>query len=120
LVSEHYPGAMTITKTRAKTTEENVKKLENQLQSYMTETSKKLESNDSKMDDLNRKFDVMMEKLFSHRDSILGSPPADSLQLEGSGSRVRRAEPPEQQTGRNLVNNFASRVEFLYFEEGDP
>ncbi|XP_019228862.1 PREDICTED: uncharacterized protein LOC109209954 [Nicotiana attenuata] len=26
----------------------------------------------------------------------------------------------EQQTGRNLVSNFASRVEFPHFEEGDP
>lgn len=99
---------MTITKTRAKTTEESVRKLENQLQNYMSETNKKFESNDSKMDELNLKFDVMMEKIFANKDGILGSAPSESRHGNGSSIRMRMVEPHEQSAGRPQVTHFAS------------
>nr|XP_009765059.1 PREDICTED: uncharacterized protein LOC104216648 [Nicotiana sylvestris] len=111
---------MKITETRAKTTEESVRKLENQLQNYMSETNKKLESNDPKMDELNRKFNMMMEKMFANKDGILGSASSKSHHGEGLSIRMRMVEPHEQSTGRPHVNLFASRVDFPYFEEGYP
>ncbi|PHT87536.1 hypothetical protein T459_09642 [Capsicum annuum] len=117
---ETFPGTMTITETRAKTTEENVNKLEVQLQNYMAETNKNLESSDSKMDDLNHKFDVMMERFFANREGILGSSPADVHHAENSGSRPRMVDPQDNCPGR-LHNHYSgAKVECPYFEDGDP
>lgn len=61
----------------------------------MAETNKKLESTDSKMDDLNHKFDIMMDKLFVSKDGILGSAPVEAHQMDGSSSKMRMMEPQE-------------------------
>lgn len=53
----------------------------------MAETNKKLESNDSKMYELNHKFDLMMDKFFASTDVILGSTPTSSHTIEGSGRK---------------------------------
>lgn len=111
---------MTILETRSKASEANVKKLEMQLQSYMVETNKKLEFNDSKMDDLSRKMDVMMEKLFASKDEILGSPPMGAHHAEGYSSRSRAVEILENSNGRFYANISSSRIDCPYFEEGDP
>ncbi|XP_019227493.1 PREDICTED: uncharacterized protein LOC109208797 [Nicotiana attenuata] len=111
---------MIVPKTRSKVTEESDKKLENQLQNYMAETSKKLESNDSKMDELNHKFDLLMDKFFAGKDGILGSAPTAAHTVEGSGSRGRMMENHEVPVGRSYSNNFNSKIDCPYFEEGDP
>lgn len=59
---------MTITETREKSTEKLVKKLDSQLQNYIT-------SNDSKIYDMNKKRSLV-DKLLLNYDGILGSPPA--------------------------------------------
>lgn len=86
----------------------------------MSETNKKLDSNDSKMDDLHHKFDIMMDKIFVSKDGILGSAPSGNLQVEGSGSSARMVEPHEQPMGRYHSSSFASKVDCPYFEDGDP
>lgn len=48
----------------------------------MIEKNKKLESNDSKMENLNRKFDAMMEKHFVSKVGILDSAPIKTSHLE--------------------------------------
>ncbi|OIT40777.1 hypothetical protein A4A49_55588, partial [Nicotiana attenuata] len=101
-----------------KVTEESVKKLEQQLHNYMTETNQKLENNDTKMDALGHKLDVMMEKLFTNKDGLLGSAPAESHErIEGSG-RARMKDLHENVGGRFHVNN--NKIDCPYFEEGDP
>ncbi|OIT28758.1 hypothetical protein A4A49_55634 [Nicotiana attenuata] len=111
---------MTAPETRAKSTEENVKKLETQLHSYMAETNKKLESTDSKMDDLNHKFDIMMDKLFVNKDRIFCSDPAEAHQMDGSSSRMRMMEPQENSSGKFHSNSNVAKVDCPYFDEGDP
>ncbi|OIT31356.1 putative mitochondrial protein, partial [Nicotiana attenuata] len=86
----------------------------------MAETSKKLESNDSKMDELNHKFDLLMDKFFAGKDGILGSAPTAAHTVEGSGSRGRMMENHEVPVGRSYSNNFNSKIDCPYFEEGDP
>lgn len=64
LVSEQFLATMIVPETRSKSNEDYVKKLDIQLQNYMAETNKKLETNDSKIDEVGRKLDVMMDMLF--------------------------------------------------------
>lgn len=45
--------------------EEFMKKLDSQLQGHIAESNKKMESHDSKLDDLGKKLDVLMEKLIA-------------------------------------------------------
>lgn len=71
---------MTITETRPKSMEDSLKKLEAQLQNHITEENKKDESIDAKIDELARKFDVLMEKLLPNHAGILGSAPMEILQ----------------------------------------
>ncbi|OIT37858.1 putative mitochondrial protein [Nicotiana attenuata] len=86
----------------------------------MTETIKKLESNDFKMDELYHKFDIMMDKIFINKDEILGSAPRGSHHVEGSGSKIRMVEPHEQPIGRFHSSNSTSKVDCPYFKDGDP
>ncbi|OIT08230.1 hypothetical protein A4A49_40265 [Nicotiana attenuata] len=71
--------------------EDGLKKLEALLQNHITEENKKAESTDAKIDDLARKFDVLMEKLLPNLAGILGSAPME-------------------------IHNYNSRVEFPYFD----
>ncbi|KAF3615921.1 hypothetical protein FXO38_34835 [Capsicum annuum] len=64
---------MTITEIRPKAMEDNMKKLKNQLQNHITESSKRAEVSEAKMDDLSRKMDLLMERLLPHSAKILGS-----------------------------------------------
>lgn len=57
-VSELIMTTMTVPETHSKSTEDYVKKIDNQLQIYMAEMSKKLEGNDSKIDEVGKKLDV--------------------------------------------------------------
>lgn len=86
----------------------------------MAETNKKLESSDSKLDDLSRNLDVMMEKLFSSRDGILGSAPAEIQHSEGSSRRARIMDNHGNATGRFNHHNPAIKVKSPYFKERDP
>ncbi|XP_019265828.1 PREDICTED: uncharacterized protein LOC109243359 [Nicotiana attenuata] len=110
---------MTVPETRSKSNEDYVKKLDNQLQNYMAETNKKLESHDSKIDDVGRKLDVMMDRLFTGKDGILGSAPVEVNHVDGSSIRPRFAEQNEYSIGRKQGNNHGHRFEIPYFEEGD-
>lgn len=101
---------MTITKTRAKSTENLVKKLDSQLQCYIT-------SNDAKMEDMNKKLDLPVDKRIPNQDRILGHASARNL-VEGSGNRSRMGEQCDNSLGRTQSNNHNQRVKFTYFEEG--
>lgn len=111
MVSELNPSNMTIPETRSKVKEETVKKIENQLQSY-------IESNDSKMEELGRKLDLLMEKMVHHHDEILGSAPRDGLQLDNSTSQPYKGEYNEQ--GRSQRSNHYAKYVFPYFDGDDP
>lgn len=76
------PKIMTITETRSKTTEENIKRVENQLQEHMASTNQKFE-------DLSSKLDLLMEKLLPTHNGILGSGHRERLQLKNSGAKHR-------------------------------
>lgn len=80
MVSELFlgPKKMTITETRSKSTEENIKRVENQLQENMASTNQKFK-------DLSNKLDLLIEKLLPTQDGILGSAPREEFQLERSG-----------------------------------
>ncbi|XP_070018003.1 uncharacterized protein [Nicotiana sylvestris] len=97
---------MTITKTRSKSTEENIKRVENQLQEHMASMNQKFE-------DLSSKLDLLMEKLLPTHDGILGSGPREGLQLENSGARNRYGDAAESSQGRG---HFSHRFEFPYFD----
>ncbi|OIT03430.1 hypothetical protein A4A49_57614, partial [Nicotiana attenuata] len=97
---------MTITETRSKTTEENIKRVENQLQEHMASTNQKFE-------DLSSKLDLLMEKLLPNHDGILGSGPRERLQLDNSGARSRYRDAVEPSHGRG---HFSHRFEFPYFD----
>ncbi|KAK4376779.1 hypothetical protein RND71_003075 [Anisodus tanguticus] len=64
---------MTIMETRAKTTEENVKNIEAQLQSYMMESAQLFDVNETKLDDLRKKMDLLMEKLLVNTVNTAGT-----------------------------------------------
>lgn len=66
-----------------------MKKLENQLQNHITESSKRAEVSEAKMDDLSRKIDLLMERLLPHTAGILGSAPGENHQNDGQGNRHR-------------------------------
>lgn len=55
--------------------EENVRKLESQLQGFIAESTKKSEVTDAKLDDLAKKFDVLLEKMLPAQPGVLGSTP---------------------------------------------
>ncbi|KAF3625517.1 hypothetical protein FXO38_29737 [Capsicum annuum] len=85
----------------------------------MTETNKKLESNDTKMNELGQKLDVM-EKLLPSGNGILVSGPREGQRGESSNNRARMEEFQDTAAGRAQTHQFAQRVEFSYFDEGDP
>ncbi|MCD7468845.1 hypothetical protein HAX54_007353 [Datura stramonium] len=64
--------------------EENIKKLEIRLINDVVITSQKDEATDAKIDELRRKLDMLMERLASAREKILGTP-LGNLQVGGSG-----------------------------------
>ncbi|OIT05495.1 hypothetical protein A4A49_61577, partial [Nicotiana attenuata] len=111
---------MTIAETRSKSMEENVKKLETQLQSYMEKTEMKSEATDAKIDELARKLDVLVEKLIPNQAGILGSAPSGSHFLEASEGKHKsehKGEPFTPDIGeRNYHHSSNSRVEFPYFD----
>ncbi|OIT31056.1 hypothetical protein A4A49_57148, partial [Nicotiana attenuata] len=104
---------MTGAETRSKSTDESLKKLEAQLQSYMI-------SNDSKIDELGNKIDKLMEKMIAPQGGILGSAPAEGMQIMGSGSRTRAGENGEPSFGRSQGSYSHSKWEIPYFEGVDP
>lgn len=111
---------MTIAETRAKSMEENVKKLEIQLQSYMEKTELKSEATYAKIDELARKLDVLVEKLIPNQAGILGSAPSGSHfreTSEGKHKSEHRGEPltPDLRE-RSYHHNSNSRVKFPYFD----
>lgn len=55
---------MMVIDTKSKSIEDNIRKLENLLQGYMTETNKKLQSNCTKIDDLAQDLDVLWKNSF--------------------------------------------------------
>lgn len=103
---------MTITETRAKSTEDLVKKIDSQLQDYIT-------SNNAKMEDMNKKLDLFVDKLLSNQDGILGSAPAENPLAEGSGNRTRIGEQHNNSLGRTQSSNHNHRMEFPYFDLRD-
>lgn len=85
----------------------------------MMETNKKLESNDTKMNELGQKLDVM-EKLLPSGNGILVNGPREGQRGESSNNRARMEEFQDTAAGRAQTHQFAQRVEFSYFDEGDP
>ncbi|PHU11575.1 hypothetical protein BC332_18505 [Capsicum chinense] len=75
-----------------------------------------MESHDSKLDDLGKKLDVLMEKLIAPQDGILGSAPRPGPPLDTSGSRPRMEEQGDNGWGRNLGNHHHPRMEFPFFK----
>lgn len=71
------------------------------------------------MDDLSRNIEIMMEMLLANGNGILDSAPAENSYDKGSNIRPRSVEPDEVHANRPQVSNFASKVEFPYFEERD-
>ncbi|XP_019225505.1 PREDICTED: uncharacterized protein LOC109207079 [Nicotiana attenuata] len=104
---------MTGAKARSKSTDESVKKLKAQLQSYMI-------SNDSRIDELGNKIDKLLEKMIAPQGGILGSAPAEGMQIMGSGSRTLAGENGEPLFGRSQGNFSHSKWEIPYFEGVDP
>lgn len=96
---------MTITETRSKTTEENIRKVENQLHEHMTSTNQKFE-------DLSSKLDLLVEKLLPSHDGILVSGPGERLQLDSSRTRNRYGDQSESFMSRS---NWSHRFKFSYF-----
>ncbi|PHU01203.1 hypothetical protein BC332_30990 [Capsicum chinense] len=94
---------------------EFVKKLDSQLQGHIAESSKKMKSHDSKLDDLGKKLDVLMKKLIAPQDGILGSAPRPGPPLDTSGSRPRMEEQSDNGWGRNLGERY-----FQYHHILDP
>ncbi|OIT40660.1 hypothetical protein A4A49_13758 [Nicotiana attenuata] len=97
---------MTITETRSKSTKENIKRVENQLQEHMASTNQKFE-------DLSSKLDLLMEKLLPAHDGILGSAPREGFQLDSSGARHKYGDSVESSHGRGQFNH---RFELPYFD----
>lgn len=56
---------MTMKETQSKSIEEFVKKVDSQLQGHIAESSKKIESHDSNLDDLGKKLDILIEKIIA-------------------------------------------------------
>lgn len=84
----------------------------------MAAAAQKEDSTNAKIDDLGRKLDMLMERLAPTRDGILGAPP--NLQAGGPSSN-RDTSNNRVPTGRqSQVSSFHHKIEFPYFEEGDP
>ncbi|OIS96729.1 hypothetical protein A4A49_60662, partial [Nicotiana attenuata] len=112
---------MTVIETTSKTMEENIKKLENQLQNHIAEAGKKANSMDAKMDGLAEQMGLLMEKLLPNQAGLLGSVPADAQHLDGQGNRTRMDQYAHSMTMErpyhNHHSNSSSRVdEFPYFD----
>lgn len=108
---------MTVTETRSKSIEENIKKLESQLQVHMTETSKKTETTDAKIDDLTKNLGMLMDRLLPNHVGILGATPTGNNLSERSGVRLpmdKLISPRARE--RSQPDNHNSRVEFPYFD----
>lgn len=73
---------MTITETRYKSIEENVKKLESQLQLHMEDVRKVNEGTEVKMDKLGKKLDFLMAKLLPPQDGLLGNTPKSRIWVD--------------------------------------
>ncbi|MCE3049986.1 hypothetical protein HAX54_046244 [Datura stramonium] len=81
---------MIVVETRAKTVEENIKRLETQLVAHIVEANQKFSSNDSKLDDMGKKLDVLMEKmLLPNQAKILGSVPLENRKTKEPSNRQR-------------------------------
>ncbi|OIT27985.1 hypothetical protein A4A49_66157, partial [Nicotiana attenuata] len=116
---------MTITETRSKSMEDNVRKLENYLQIHIENSQKKAETTDAKIDDLAKKLDMLMDKLLPNQAGILGSAPTGEIQLEGTGNRSRGDQFVPRRAGERVQGHHhsSSRMEIPYFEGnggGDP
>lgn len=111
---------MTVTETRSKTMEENIKKLETKLQNHIAEAWKNAESMDAKMDGLAQQMGLVMEKLLPNQAGLLGSVPTDAQPLDGQGNRTRMDQYTHSMTMErpyhNHHSNSSSRVEFPYFD----
>lgn len=89
-----------------------IKKLDSQLQNY-------IESNNSKMDELGKKLDFLIERTIPTQEGILlGSGPRDNFQLDVSGGRSHRGD--HYKVNRNQRSNHHARFEFPFFDEVDP
>ncbi|KAF3655459.1 hypothetical protein FXO37_15948 [Capsicum annuum] len=106
--------------TRAITMEEHIKKVELQLLQHIAEANQKAMTTNEKNNELGKKLDLLMEKMFSERDEILGAPPGGGLQNNGVVNHPRNMDLKATPAGRNQLHNFSHKVEFPYFEDGDP
>lgn len=68
------------------------------------------------MEDMNKKLDLLVDKLLSNHDGILESDLAENPLAGGSGNRTRMGEQHQNSLGRTQSSNHYHRVEFPYFE----
>lgn len=117
LAPEGIREKMTVTETRAKAMEENVKKLESQLHNFMADSSKTYESTNAKLDDLAKKFDVLLEKMLPTQTGVLGGAPMGQPAADGSTSRSRGEHlTPPMAMDRTQHNHYTAKIDFPYFD----
>lgn len=83
----------------------------------MVESGKKTESTETKLDDVTRKFDVLLEKMLPTQTGVLGGAPRLNNTTESLHSQDRE-DPriPTMSMKRIHHNYFNAKIDFSYFD----